>query len=115
MAQIPLTLVLSTFCTNNMITHHFTDGLYAKEMAFNAGEAILKHTHNYSHLSILAKGKVAILRGDEIDIVDAPACIEIKEGLTHGVKAITDCVWFCIHATDEKDPSKVDDVLIKGE
>jgi hypothetical protein len=32
--------------------------------------------------------------------------------LTHGVKAITDCVWFCIHATDEKDPSKVDDVLI---
>jgi len=97
-----------------MITHHFTDGLYAKEMAFNAGEAILKHTHNYSHLSILAKGKVAVLCGDEIDIVDAPACIEIKEGLTHGVKAITDCVWYCIHATDEKNPSKVDEVLIKG-
>jgi quercetin dioxygenase-like cupin family protein len=97
-----------------MITHHFTDGLYAKEMAFNAGEAILKHTHNYSHFSILAKGKVAVLRGDEIDIVDAPACIEIKSGLTHGVKAITDCVWYCIHATDETDPSKVDEVLIKG-
>jgi quercetin dioxygenase-like cupin family protein len=97
-----------------MITHYFSDGLYAKEMAFNAGEAILKHTHNYSHLSILAKGKVAVLRGDEIDIVDAPACIEIKSGLTHGVKAITDCVWFCIHATDEIDPSKVDEVLIKG-
>ena len=97
-----------------MITHHFSDGLYAKEMAFNAGEAILKHTHNYSHLSILAKGKVAILRGDEIDIVDAPACIEIKLGLTHGVKAITDCVWYCIHATDETDQSKVDEVLIKG-
>jgi quercetin dioxygenase-like cupin family protein len=97
-----------------MITHHFTDGLYAKENAINAGEAILKHTHNYSHLSILAKGKVAVLRGDEIDIVDAPACIEIKAGLTHGVKAITDCVWYCIHATDEKDSSKVDEVLIKG-
>ncbi len=97
-----------------MITHHFSDGLYAKEMAFTAGEAILKHTHNYSHLSILAKGKVAVLRGDEIHIVDAPACIEIKAGLNHGVKAITDCVWFCIHATDEKDPSNVDKVLIKG-
>ena len=97
-----------------MITHHFSDGLYAKEMAFKEGEAVLKHTHNYSHLSILAKGKVAVLRGEEIDIVNAPACIEIKAGLTHGVKAITDCVWFCIHATDEKDPSKVDKVLIKG-
>jgi hypothetical protein len=65
-------------------------------------------------LSILAKGKVAVLRGEEIDIVDAPACIEIKAGLTHGVKAITDCVWYCIHATDEKDSSKEDEVLIKG-
>ena len=71
-----------------------------------------KHTHTFSHLSILAKGKVAVLRGSEIDIVDAPACIEIKAGMTHGVKAITDCVWFCIHATDEKDPSKVDNILI---
>jgi quercetin dioxygenase-like cupin family protein len=95
-----------------MITHYFSDGLYAKEAAFVAGTAILKHTHEFSHLSILAKGKVAVLRGTEIDIIDAPACIEIKAGVTHGVKAITDCVWFCIHATDEKDPSKVDKILI---
>ena len=95
-----------------MITHHFTDGLYAKEMAFNAGEAILKHTHNYSHLSILAKGKVAVMKGEDVEVIEAPACIEIKAGLTHGVKALTDCVWFCIHATDEKDPSKVDNILI---
>jgi quercetin dioxygenase-like cupin family protein len=97
---------------NSMITHHFSDGLYAKQAVIPAGTAILKHTHDFSHLSILAFGKVAVLKGTEIDIVDAPAVIEIKAGLVHGVKAITDCVWFCIHATDEKDPSKVDDVLI---
>ena len=100
---------------NTNITHHFSDGLYAKESVFPAGTAILKHTHSYSHLSILAKGKVVVLRGEDLDIIEAPACIEIKAGLTHGVKAITDCVWFCIHATDEKDPSKVDEVLIKGD
>jgi len=95
-----------------MISHHFSDGLYAKEAQFGAGTAILKHTHEFSHLSILAKGKVAVMKGEEIEIIEAPSCIEIKAGLTHGVKAITDCVWFCIHATDEKDPSKVDDILI---
>ena len=100
---------------NTNITHHFSDGLYAKESVFPAGTAILKHTHSYSHLSILAKGKVVVLRGEDLDIIEAPACIEIKAGLTHGVKAITDCVWFCIHATDEKDPSKVDEILIKGD
>lgn len=95
-----------------MITHHFSDGLYAKQAVIPAGTAILKHTHEFSHLSILAAGKVAVMKGEEIEVIEAPACIEIKAGLTHGVKALTDCVWFCIHATDEKDPSKVDDVLI---
>lgn len=95
-----------------MITHHFSDGLYAKEAVIPAGTPLLKHTHNFSHLSILAKGKVVIMRGDAIEIVEAPACIEIKAGLSHGIKAMTDCVWFCIHATDEKDPSNVDNVLI---
>lgn len=97
-----------------MITHHFSDGLYAKETKFPAGVAILKHTHDFSHLSILAKGKVAVMKGEVVEIVEAPACIEIKAGVTHGVKALTDCVWFCIHATDEKDASKVDKVLIGG-
>jgi len=95
-----------------MITHHFSDGLYAKEAAFAAGTAILKHTHEFSHLSILAKGKVAVMKDDGVEIIEAPACIEIKAGLAHGVKAVTDCVWFCIHATDEKNPSKVDEILI---
>lgn len=95
-----------------MITHHFSDGLYAKETVFPAGVAILKHTHDFSHLSILAKGKVAVMKGEEIEVIEAPACIEIKAGVTHGVKALTDCVWFCIHATDEKDESKVDQVLM---
>ncbi len=95
-----------------MITHHFSDGLYAKEARFPAGVAILKHTHEFSHLSILAKGKVAVMKGEDVEIINAPACIEIKAGLTHGVKALEDCVWFCIHATDETDVSKVDDVLM---
>ena len=95
-----------------MITHHFSDKLYAKELRIPADTVILMHTHSFSHRSVLAQGQVAVLRGQEIDIVNAPACIEIRAGLTHGVKAITDCGWFCIHSTDEQDPSKVDDVLI---
>jgi len=98
-----------------MITHHFSDGLYAKETHIAAGEMLMQHKHEYSHLSVLAKGKVVVVRDGDIQIVEAPACLEIVAGENHGVKAITDVVWFCIHATDEKDPSKVDEVLIKGE
>jgi quercetin dioxygenase-like cupin family protein len=97
------------------ITHHFSDGLYAKESFVPANTSIMKHMHDFSHLSILAKGRVAVLKGEVIEIIDAPACIEIKANVVHGITAMSDCVWFCIHATDEKDPSKVDDVLIRGE
>jgi quercetin dioxygenase-like cupin family protein len=98
--------------THSVITHHFSDGIYAKESRFSAGMAILKHTHDFSHLSILAQGKVAVMKGEQVEVIEAPACVEIKAGMTHGVKAITDCVWFCIHSTDEKDLSKVDQILI---
>lgn len=100
---------------DSLTVHHFSDGLYAKEMHIPAGMAVLKHTHEYNHLSVLAKGKVVVLRGEEMEIIEGPACLDIEAGLIHGVKAITDCVWFCIHATDEKDASKVDEVLIKGD
>ena len=98
-----------------MITHHFSDGLYAKETHIMAGKMLMQHKHNYSHFGILSKGKVVIVKEGDIQIIEAPACIDIKAGENHGVKAITDVVWYCVHATDEKDPSKVDEVLIKGE
>jgi len=96
------------------VTHHFSDGLYAKEFFVPKDAAVMKHMHDFSHLSILAKGKVVVMKGDSIEVIEAPACIEIKAGLEHGIKAVTDCVWFCIHATDEKDPDTADALLIKG-
>ena len=97
------------------IIHHFADHLYAKETHIPAGQLLVQHMHNYSHLSIIASGKVIVANAGENHIIEAPACIEIKAGMYHGVKALTDVVWYCIHSTDETDPAKVDEVLIKGE
>lgn len=94
------------------IIHHFSDGLYAKETIIKAGEHLLQHKHTFSHLSILAQGRVVVTTEEGSIIVEAPACLEIKANTHHGVKALTDCVWYCVHATDEKDPSKVDEVII---
>jgi hypothetical protein len=34
--------------------------------------------------------------------------------MNHSIEALEDTVWFCIHATEETDPTKVDEVLIIG-
>lgn len=96
--------------------HHFSDGLYAKEIHVPEGMMVVQHKHTFSHLSVLAKGKVVVVvDGEEPKVIEAPACLDIKADTNHGIKALTDVVWFCIHATDEKDSSKVDEVIIKKE
>lgn len=94
-------------------THHFSQGLYAKEMMIPASYIVGGHAHNYDHLSILAKGHVIVVADGERVEYKAPACINIKASVHHMIKALTDSVWFCIHATDEKDITKIDEVLIE--
>jgi len=95
------------------INHYFSDGLYAKETLFKKGSAIVQHKHKYDHLAILAKGKVILSVDDKNKIIKAPFCFNITKDKHHGVIALEDCVWYCIHATNETDENKIDNVLIK--
>jgi len=106
-------LLEGRFDTDLCTVHHFSDGLYAKQMILAKGLFAVQHKHNYSHLSILASGKVIVRTDESENIYSAPACIEIKSDVNHSIEALEDSVWFCIHATDEKDASKVDEVMIK--
>jgi quercetin dioxygenase-like cupin family protein len=96
-----------------MINHHFSSGLYAKEIIIPKGSRLIQHKHNYDHLSVLAKGKVIVVVDDAEVEVNAPACINIEANKHHGILALEDCVWYCIHATAETDVDKIDKVLIK--
>jgi quercetin dioxygenase-like cupin family protein len=98
-----------------MIKHHFSDHLYAKECFIPAGSILVQHKHEYDHLSILAKGRIKVDCDGVITEYEAPQCLNIIKGVNHGVLALTDCVWYCVHSTDETDPDKVDEVLIQKE
>ena len=108
-----LEAIKGTFEVDLGVIHNFSDGLYAKQMHVPTGYAIVKHEHTFSHLSILAKGKVIVRTDEGEKVVSAPACLEIKKNVVHSVEALEDSVWFCIHATDETDVDKVDQVLIE--
>lgn len=95
--------------------HHFAAGLYAKEHFIPKGYAVAKHVHGYSHLSILAKGIVCVDVDGEQTIYEAPACIEIKAGCSHVIISETDCIWYCIHATEEAEADLTNTEIIEGE
>ena len=94
------------------VVHHFSSGLYAKQMLLPAKHFVVSHAHTYDHLSILAKGDVTVEVEGVRTEYKAPACINISAGLHHTITAHKDSVWFCVHATDETDVTKIDNVLI---
>ena len=95
--------------------HHFSSGVYAKQMMLPKGYFALSHAHSYDHLSILASGKVIVKTDKGEQVFTAPACLTIEKGLNHSITALEDAHWFCIHATEETNPDKVDEVLIMKE
>ena len=96
-----------------MIQHHFGGGVYAKETHIPAGYLAVQHVHKFDHLSVLASGKVELTVDGQTTAHEAPACLTIAAGKIHSVLALTDVVWYCVHATDCTDIEAVDDVLIE--
>jgi quercetin dioxygenase-like cupin family protein len=104
-----------TFEIDLGIQHHFSSGVYAKEMHIPEGYTVGSHSHEFDHMSMLAKGVVIVKTDSSSKLYTAPAVVTITKGVHHEIHALKDAVWFCIHATEETDPSKVDEVLIMKE
>ena len=97
------------------VHHHMPggDGIYAKEVTIPAGVELKSHAHTFTHKSILACGKAIVRAGDAEALVEGPAVLTITQGVPHSVRAITDVTWFCLHATNESDPERIDHTLIE--
>ncbi len=97
------------------VKHFFSGREYAKQMTLPAGHYAETHEHIYDHISILAAGDVIVEIDGERMALSGPDAVVIPAGKKHRIEAVTESVWFCVHATEETDPERVDQVLIKGE
>lgn len=97
---------------HSLIQHYFGGNVYAKETVIPAGYVLVQHKHRFDHLSILASGSVELMVDGVTSVVHAPACLTIKADKHHGVKSLTDVVWYCIHATECADADQIDEVLV---
>ena len=98
------------------LVHHMPegDGVYMKEIHIPKGKELFNHKHSFTHKSILASGTgIVRTEGGEESVVIGPAVLTINKGVQHSVVAVTDVIWFCVHATDETDPDKIDHTLVE--
>jgi quercetin dioxygenase-like cupin family protein len=110
--ELPIYLPPDPQPKQEQMTHHFGDGLYAKQIFICAGQTLIQHQHKFEHLSILASGTVFVTIHGVTKEYTGPTCLNIKANTYHGVVAKTDSIWYCIHATSSTDAQTIDFELI---
>jgi quercetin dioxygenase-like cupin family protein len=73
-----------------------------------AGDIEIGHTHQFDHLTLLAKGKLKVTVEGVPSVFTAPHMIYIHKDKIHELEALTDeTVAYCIHALRDKDNNEI--------
>lgn len=83
--------------------------LYSRMMHFEkAGDIEIGHTHQFDHLTLLAKGKLQVTVDGNMSEFTAPHMIYIHKDKVHELVAMTDnTVAYCIHALRDKENNEI--------
>lgn len=83
--------------------------LYSRMMHFvHAGDKEMGHTHQFDHLTLLAKGKLRVTVEGVATEFTAPHMIYIHKDKNHELVALLDnTVAYCIHALRDKETGEI--------
>jgi quercetin dioxygenase-like cupin family protein len=83
--------------------------LFSRMMHFKqAGDIEFGHTHQFDHLTLLAKGKLRVTVEGQVSEFTAPHMIYIRADKNHELVALVDdTVAYCIHALRDKENNEI--------
>lgn len=74
-------------------------GVHINKFEIPKGTVLISHCHVYDHPSILASGEVELWLGPgRLQYLIGPTEVKIAAGVKHALTALTDVVWYCVHA-----------------
>lgn len=94
------------------VKHHFSFGVYARELYIPANTTLVGKIHKYQNLNILAKGKMKVTVGNKIELVEAPFTVVSPPGTKRIAHTLEDCIWITIHGTQETDLNLIENEFI---
>lgn len=83
--------------------------LWSRQMHFlRAGDIEVGHTHQFDHLTLLARGRLKVTVNGRASHFAAPHMIYIRSDAVHELEALEDdTVAYCIHALRTKDQGEI--------
>lgn len=93
------------------LNHIFSDGIYARELFIPKGTIVVGKIHKFHNLNFMTKGKMEVLIGDEMKIIEAPFHVVSPPNTKRIARALEDTVWVTVLRTDETNIDKIDDAF----
>lgn len=92
--------------------HHFSAGVYARELRIPAGCLLIGKIHKHTNLNIISKGDISVLTEDGVQRIQAPCTIVSPPGVKRVGFAHTEVVWTTIHGTELTDLEEIEEAFI---
>ena len=94
------------------VRHHFSQGVYGREMFIPKGTVVTGHIHKYTQLNVLICGELSVLTEDGVKRVRPPFVVVSPPGTKRVAYAHEDTIWLTIHGTEETDVDKIEEKFI---
>lgn len=107
-------LMLMTEQVECKLVHHFSPGVYIRELTMPKDTYVLGHKHKEPCMNIVSKGSLRLvdIETGEITFIKAPCTFESKAGVRKLAYVIEECVWSNVHPTIETDLDKLEEAII---
>jgi hypothetical protein len=94
------------------LKHHFTPGLYAREIFLPGDHVLTTYIHKQTHQFVILRGRVSIYNEQgEIITVEAPYQGVTRAGTRRFIRTHEDTVWVTFHPTDLTDINELEEFL----
>ncbi|MES2319949.1 MAG: hypothetical protein V4631_20910 [Pseudomonadota bacterium] len=94
------------------VRHHFSPGVYGRELHIPAGKTLVGAVHKFANLNIVSKGDISVLTEDGVKRFAAGAHIVSPAGVQRAGYAHEDTIWTTIHGTNETDLEKIEAMFV---
>ena len=108
-------LMLQMPQAKTVVTDHFADGLYARELFIPAGVCLVGALHKTNHIFTVSQGECYAVTHEGKEHIVAPYTGQTRPGMKRVIYAVTDTVWTTYHPTDETNPEKIAKQILETE
>jgi len=97
---------------HSQVTHHFSKGVYCREIFMPKGSLIVGKIHKTAHMNIISQGDISVRTQFGSDRFKAPHAFKSEIGTQRAVYAHEDTIWTTIHPTELTDVDEIESEII---